>query len=118
MKKIKMNKALQNAIEEIRNNPYTEKIISVSDVKLLDGAEHYIISETQGDQYRVEVRFTAMVEVSVTCVNRYYGEMTDKIVAGFDAIRYTKCYTSTYNGEYMTNNTIKVEFVGEYAKIL
>lgn len=118
MKKIKMNKALQNVIEEIMNNPYTEKIISVSDVKLLDGTEHYIISETQGDQYRTEVRFTAMMEVSVTYVNRYYGKMTDRIVAGFDAIRYTDCYTSTYNGEYMANNTIKVEFVGEYAKIL
>jgi hypothetical protein len=118
MKKIKMNKALQNAIEEIRNSPYTEEIVAVSDVKLLDGTEHYIVSETQGDQYRVELRFTAMIEVSVTYVNRYYGKMTDKIVAGFDAIRYTKCNTAAYEGNYMDSSTIKVEFVGEYAKIL
>ena len=118
MKKIKTNKALQNAIAEIRNNPYTEEIVAVSDVELLDGIDHYIVPETQGDQYRTEVRFTAMMEVTVTYVNKYFGKMTDKIVAGFDAIRYTDCYTSTYNGEYMANNTIKVEFVGEYAKIL
>lgn len=118
MRNIKTNKALRNAIEEIRNNPYTSEIVAVSDAKLLDGTEHYIVSETQGDQYRTEVRFTAMMEVSVTYVNRYYGKMTDRIVAGFDTIRYTDCYTSTYNGEYMANNTIKVEFVGEYAKIL
>lgn len=118
MKEIKMNKALRNAIEEIRNNPYTEKIISVSDVKLLDGTEHFVVSETQGDQYRTEVRFTAMMEVTVTYVNKYYGEMTDKIVAGFDAIRYTKCNTNIYEGNYLDSNTIKVEFLGEYAKIL
>lgn len=118
MRKIKMNKALQNAIEEIRNNPYTEKIISVSDVGLLDGTEHFVVSETQGDQYRTEVRFTAMMEVSVTYVNMYYGKMTDKIVAGFDAIRYTKCNTAAYEGKYLDSNTIKIEFVGEYAKIL
>lgn len=118
MKKIKMNKALQNAIEGIRNNPYTSEIVAVSDVKLLDGTDHYVISETQGDQYRVEVRFTAMMEVSVTCVNRYYGEMTDKIVAGFDAVRYTKCNTAAYEGNYLDGVTIKIEFLGEYAKIL
>lgn len=116
--KNKENKALRDAIEEIRNNPYTGKIISVSDVKLLDGTEHYIVSETQGDQYRVEVRFTAMMEVSVTYVNRYYGKMTDRIVAGFDAIRYTKCNTAAYEGNYLDSNTIKIEFLGEYAKIL
>lgn len=118
MRNIKTNKALQNAIEEIRSNPYTEEIVAVSDIKLLDGTEHYIISETQREQYRVEVRFTAMMEVSVTYVNRYYGEMTDKIVAGFDAIRYTKCNTAAYEGNYLDSNTIKIEFLGEYAKIL
>lgn len=118
MKKIKLNKALQNAIEEIRNNLYTEEIVAVSDVKLLDGTEHFIVSETQGDQYRTEVRFTAMMEVSVTYVNRYYGKMTDRIVAGFDALRYTKCNTAAYEGNYLDSNTIKVEFLGEYAKIL
>ena len=117
MEKIKINMALRNAIEEIRNNSYTEEIIAVSDVELLDGTDHYVISETQGE-YRTEVRFTAMMEVSVTYVNRYYGEMTDKIVAGFDAIRYTKCNTAAYEGNYMDNSTIKIEFLGEYAKIL
>lgn len=118
MEKIKNNMALQNAIEEIRNNPYTSEIVAISHVKLLDGTEHYIISETQGDQYRTEVRFTAMIEVSVSYVNRYYGEMEDRIVAGFDAIRYTKCNTAAYEGNYLDSNTIKVEFLGEYAKIL
>ena len=113
-----MNMALQNAIEEIKSNPYTKEIVAVSDVKLLDGTEHYIVSETQGDQYRTEVRFTAMVAVTVTYINKYYGKMEDKIVAGFDAIRYTKCNTAAYEGNYLDNNTIKVEFVGEYAKIL
>ena len=118
MKRIKTNKALQNAIEEIRNNSYTSEIVAVSDVELLDGAECCIVSEEQGDQYRTEVRFTAMMEVSVVYVNRYYGEMTDRIVAGFDAIRYTKCNESIYEGNYMDSNTIQVEFVGEYAKIM
>ena len=116
MKKIKLNKALQNAIEEIRNNPYTE-IVAVSDVELLDGVERYVISETQGE-YRTEVRFTAMMEITVTYVNKYYGEMEDRIVAGFDAIRYTKCNTALYEGNFLDSNTIKVEFLGEYAKIL
>lgn len=118
MKKIKINRELRKAIEEIRSNPYTEEVIAISDVELLDGTEHYVVSEEQGDQYRTEVRFTAMMEVSVTHINRYYGEVTDKIVAGFDAIRYTKCNTAAYEGNYLDSNTIKVEFVGEYAKIL
>ena len=117
MKRIKTNMALQNAIGEIRNNPYTSEIVAISNVKLLDGTDHCVISETQGE-YHTEVRFTAMMEVSVTYVNRYYGEMTDKIIAGFDAIRYTKCNESIYEGNYMDSSTIKVEFVGEYAKIL
>lgn len=117
MEKIKLNKALQNAIAEIRNNPYTSEIVAVSDVKLLDGTEHFVVSETQGE-YRTEVRFTAMMEITVTYVNRYFGEMTDKIVAGFDAIRYTKCNTVLYEGNFLDSNTIKIEFLGEYAKIL
>lgn len=43
---------------------------------------------------------------------------TDRVVAGFDAIRYTDCHTDSYQGDYMSGDTVKAGLIGEYAKIL
>lgn len=111
------NKALKESIEWIKNNPYTEEVVSVSDVQLLDSMDRIIVSEIQG-QYPVDVRFTAMQHVEVVYKNKYYGLMKAVIVAGFDAVRYKECRNGMYEGEYLNKNVISVEFVGEYSKTI
>lgn len=113
---LKANKAMQECIDWIKNNPYTEAIISISNVKPLGASEQIIVSEKQGE-YPVDVKFTPMQKVEVTYQNKYYGAKTDIIVAGFDAVRYTMCNNDMYEGTYLNKNIIAVEFVGEYAKI-
>ena len=87
MENIRVNKALNDSIEWIRKNPYTEEVVSISDVELLDSKERFTVSEIQGD-YPVDVIFTAMQKIEVTYKNKYYGLRKDIIVAGFDAVRY------------------------------
>ena len=57
-----------------------------------------------------------MQKVEVTYENKYYGLRKDIIVAGFDAVRYKRTYTSLYEGDYLSDRIISVEFIGEYAK--
>ena len=113
----KINKALNQSIEWIRNNPYTEEIIDISEVELLNSGERIVVSEFQG-AYPVDVKFTAMQKVEVTYRNNQYNRVfKDTIVAGFDAVRYEKCINNMYKGEYLSYETISVEFIGEYSKI-
>ena len=117
MENIRVNKDVNNSIEWIRKNPYTEEVVSISDVELLDSKERFTVSEIQGD-YPVDVIFTAMQKIEVTYKNKYYGLRKDIIVAGFDAVRYKECRNNMYEGEYLNNNIISVEFIGEYSKII
>lgn len=114
---IKENEALNKSIEWIRNNPYTEEIINVSEVELLDSIERIDVSEIQGS-YPVNVRFTAMQKIEVTYRNKYNGLQKDIIVAGFDAIRYQECRNNMYDGDYLNENIISIEFIGEYSKTI
>lgn len=117
MKKIKRNKAFNDAIRWIRNNPYTEEIVTISDVELLTNQDKVVASEVQGD-YPVDVKFTSMQKMEVIYKNKYYGLSKDIIVAGFDAIRYRECRNNMYEGKYFTNNIISIEFIGEYYKVI
>jgi hypothetical protein len=117
MKKILKNKAFDDAIKWIENNPYTEEIVNVSDVELLESREKVVVSVAQGD-YPVAVKFTAMRKIEVTYKNKYYGLSKDIIVAGFDAIRYKECLNNMYEGEYLDDSIISIEFVGEYCKTI
>ena len=117
MNKIKKNEALNKSIECIKNNSYTEEIVNISDVELLSSMEKVIVSEIQGD-YPMDVRFTAMQKIEVTYRNKYFGLSKDIIVAGFDAVRYKECRNNMYEGTYLNENIISVEFVGEYSKTI
>lgn len=115
MEKIRENKALNESIDWIRNNPYTEEIINISDVELLNTEKRVCVSIYQGD-YPVDVKFTEMQKVEVTYRNKNFGLRKDIIVAGFDAVRYKEAYTSLYEGQRLSDRIISVEFIGEYAK--
>lgn len=115
MRKIKENKALQKSIEWLKNNKYC-KVISVSEPILLGVTERIVVSEIQGDQYCTDVHFTAMQKVIVEYDNNGV-IIKDEILAGFDAVRYTLCDTSSFTGDYLSDSIIKCEFIGEYSKI-
>jgi hypothetical protein len=117
MKKILTNKKFDDAIKWIKNNPYTEEIVNVSDVELLESREKVVVSVVQGD-YPVAVKFTAMQKIEVIYKNKYYGLSKDIIVAGFDATRYKECRNNMYEGEYLDDSIISIEFVGEYCKTI
>ena len=111
----KINKALNQSIEWIRNDPYTEEIINISEVELLNSGERIVVSEIQGE-YPADVKFTAMQKVEVTYRNNNR-VFKATIIAGFDAVRYKKCMNDMYKGEYLSYETISVEFIGEYSKV-
>lgn len=69
---MRMNKTIENIIENIRNNEYTEEIITVSNVELLLENKRKIVSVYQGD-YPVSIKFTPMQKVEVTYRNKYFG---------------------------------------------
>lgn len=117
MSKIKTCKGIERTIEWIRNNPYTEKIIHVSEVELLSNNERVFYSEIQG-AYPVDIEFTAHQKVVVTYLNTYFGVCKATILGGFDACRYKKEATSMYNGEHLGEYLIGVEFLGEWAMIV
>lgn len=111
---IRKNKALQEAIKWIEENPYTEKIISVSKIEFIE-PERKEIRDSQQD-YPIRRKFTATVKVVVTYQNANFGKMRCTIYAGFDSVAYRYAYTSAYNGDYMDNHDlISVWFVGEDA---
>ena len=57
-----------------------------------------------------------MQKIEVTYKNKHFGLRKDIIVAGFDAVRYKQCRNNMYEGKYLDNDIISVEFVGEYSK--
>ena len=117
MQKICKNSALLKSVEAIKNNKYTEEIISVTNIKLLNNRERFTISEIQGN-ITVYIKFTAMQKLEVTYENSNFGLMKETIVAGFDAIRYRDNINSEYSGEYLDENCMFVEFVGECSKTI
>ena len=117
MQKICKNSALLKSVEAIKNNKYTEKIISVSNIKLLNNRERFTISEIQGN-ITVYIKFTAMQKLEVTYENSNFGLKKETIVAGVDAIRYRDNINSEYSGEYLDENCMFVEFVGECSKTI
>ena len=112
----KKNKAIESTIQWIKDNKYTEEIISISDVELLSGLKREVISELQGD-YPVDIIFSAMQKVEVTYRNKYYGVMKATIVGGFDAMSYKYSMTDMFEGSYLSNRLIGIEFIGEEARI-
>ena len=114
---LKSNKAIFEKIESIKNNPYTEKIISISEIEDMLCPERMGISVSQGN-CPIEIRFTAIQKVAVTYVNIYFGERTEIIYGGFDAVQYKRDAEGTYNGEYYGDDVIDIEFIGEVAKTI
>lgn len=112
---LKLNKAMLEKIENIKNNPYTEKIISVSEVEDMP-FERMCISIAQGN-YPTEIKFTAMQKVVVTYINTYFGERTEIIYGGFDAVQYTHDVVGVCN-KYYGDDIISIKFVGEIAKAI
>lgn len=121
MNKIKEIGKIKEAVEWIRNNPYTEKIIDISPVEFMDKTEKIIVSEIQGD-YPIDVKFTAMQKCVVTYKNKYFGIKRDIIVAGCDAVRYKYVTTPLYDGDLLTDygdfGLISTEYIGEETKII
>lgn len=117
MDNTKKNKAIEEKINWIKDDKYTEEVISISDVELLSGLKRETISELQGD-YPVDIIFSAMQKVEITYRNKYYGIRKATIVGGFDAVRYKYCMTDAYEGDYLSNKIIGIEFIGEEAKIV
>lgn len=115
MKKIRENKELQEAIDNLKSNPYCE-VIHVSDVELLDNRIKCIEDLVYGD-YPIYVKFTAMQKVEVTYKNQNKIKK-DIIVAGFDAVRYRECRNGMYEGEYLDDCIITVDFLGEWTKTI
>lgn len=114
--KMRMNKTIENIIENIRNNEYTEEIITVSNVELLLENKRKIVSVYQGD-YPVFIKFTPMQKVEVTYRNKYFGIQKDIVLMGYDAVRYKECLNGAYEGEYLSEDIIAVDFVGEFATV-
>ena len=112
---LKLNKAMLEKIESIRNNPYTEKIISVSEVEDMI-PKRMSISIASGN-YPVIIKFTAMQKVEVTYINTYFGERTEIIYGGFDAVQY-KHDAEGMCDEYYGDDVIDIKFVGEIAKAI
>ena len=112
---LKLNKSMLEKIENIRKNPYTEKIISVSEVEDMI-PKRTSISITQGN-YPIEIKFTAMQKVAVTYINTYFGERTEIIYGGFDAVQY-KHDTEGMLDEYYGDDVIDIKFIGEIAKAI
>lgn len=110
-----MNKAMTEKIESIRNNPYTEKIISVSEAEDMI-PKRMSISIASGN-YPVIIKFTAMQKVAVTYINTYFGERTEIIYGGFDAVQY-KHDAEGMHDKYYGDDVIDVKFVGEIAKAI
>lgn len=125
MNKIKEIGKIKEAIEWIRNNPYTEEIIDISPVEFMDMdkiiSKKIIISEIQGE-YPIDVRFTAMQKCVVTYKSKYLGIKKDTILAGNDAIRYKYVTTPLYEGNILADygdfRLISTEFIGEETQII
>lgn len=109
-------KRFENSLRWLRENPYTEKIVSIFPITEIE-PEVKKISLYQGD-YPVDVEFTATKKLDVTYINKYFGEKTCTIFYGDDAIERKYCTTSLYTGKVIKDfglySLIDEKFIGGY----
>lgn len=116
MEKVKKISAIEQQIKFMENNNCAVEIIDVSEVELLSGEPRECVSLVQG-AYPIEIWFTPMQKVTLTYLNKYFGVCKCVIIAGSDAIKYTRAETPMYEGYYLSEHLIDVEYIGEYAFI-
>ena len=115
MKKLKYNHAIDGIVERYGNNPYYPASVDISEPTLLSCQEPVRVTEAQpGGGCGLFVNFTPMQEATMTVRYANGRTATYRVQAGFDAVRYRDCMC-VYDGPWLSDDVIGVEFVGEYA---
>ena len=115
MKKLKHNTAIDAIVKRYENNPYYPASVDISEPTLLSGQEPVRVTEAQpGGGCGQFVRFTPMQEATMTVRYANSRTATYRVQAGFDAVRYRDCMCR-YDGPWLSDDVIGVDFVGEYA---
>ena len=115
MKKLKHNHAIADIVKRYANDPYCKSSVEISEAMALPDQEPVRVTEAQpGGGCGLFVRFTPMQEATMTVRYANGREATYRVQAGFDAVRYRDCMC-LYDGPWLSDDVIGVEFVGEYA---
>lgn len=115
MKNLKRNSAIAAIVKRYENDPYCKATVEISEVTALPGQDPIKIVEAQpGGGCGLSVRFTPMQEATMTVRCENGRVVTYRVQAGFDAVRYWDCMCR-YDGMWLSDDVIGVEFLGEYA---
>lgn len=115
MKKLKHNTAIDAIVKRYENDPYCKATVEISEATALTGQDQIQVVEAQpGGGCGLSVRFTPMQAATMTVHCENGRVVKYRVQAGFDAVRYRDCMCR-YDGPWLSDDVIDVEFVGEYA---
>lgn len=115
MKKLRHNHAIDGIVKLYASNPYYKASVEITEVNaLLDQAPVRVTEAQPGGGCGLFVNFTPMQEATMTVRYANGRVATYRVQAGFDAVRYRDCMCR-FDGPWLSDDVIGVEFVGEYA---
>lgn len=115
MKRVKTNNAIASIAKLYAGNPRNKAVVEICDLTLLSNQEPIQVVEAQpGGGCGMFVRFTPMQQATMVVRHGNGRVATYLVQAGFDAVRYRDCMCR-YDGPWLSDDVIAVDFVGEYA---
>ena len=114
MKKLKHNTAIDAIVKRYENNPYCKSVKITEANALMDQTPIRVTEAQPGGGCGLFVNFTPMQEATMTIRYANSRTATYRVQAGFDAVRYQDCMCR-YDGPWLSDDVIGVDFVGEYA---